>query len=141
MLIRYATNRKRRLSALPNVGPYSYLLACLLAHSLTPWSRVLRSYPFFVASQKIPRILWNPKFLYGTHKCPPPVPILSNLHPVPPKPSNFLKSHLHIYLPFTSGFSNGLFPHQHTVHFPLLQHSRHMPRPSHSRFYHPHNIG
>ena len=123
------------------------LLAKYDTNFLTPYSRVLlEKLTGSAVNQKIPFILLNPKFHYRTHKCPPPLPILSQLHPVPKTLSHFLKIHLNIIVLSTSGspqWSLSLrFPHQNPVHTSPLPHTRHMPRLSHSsRFYHPHNIG
>jgi hypothetical protein len=69
------------LSALKCVGGFRQTAVSLpiLTYLLHGAESFLRSWPVFAANQELPRILWNPKDLYSTHKSPPPVPILSQL--------------------------------------------------------------
>ena len=88
-------------------------MACTLivTYLLTPYSRVLlEKLTGFAANQEIPPTLWNPKVHYRTHKRPPPVRILSQLHPVPTTPSHFLKIILILSSHLRLGLPNGLFP-------------------------------
>ena len=94
--------------------------------------------------QEIHCILRNPMVYYSIHKCPPPVPILSQLDPVHKPTSYFLK--IHLIFPSKTGSpkcSLSLrFPHQNPLYASSLPHMRYMPCPSHSsRLYHLHNIG
>ena len=85
----------------------------------------------FSASEEIPRILWNPKAHYRIHKCPPPVPILSqlDLQSLPQYPTSWkslliLSSHLRLDLPsglFSSGFpTNTLYTPPYILFFSSL---------------------
>ena len=68
----------------------------------------------FSATQEIPRILWNPKVRHRINKCPPRVPVPSQIYPVhAPRHTSWrfifkLSSHLRLDIP------TGLFP----SHFP-----------------------
>ena len=85
----------------------------------------------FAARQEIPLILWNPKVHYRIHKCPRPVPILSQLDPVPARTSYFLKIHLilssHLWLCLPSGLFPSGVPTKN-LYTPLLSpHALHAP--------------
>ena len=95
----------------------SFLLTYLLTYLPTYSKEQIPSWEAnrFSASQEIPRILWNPKVHYPIHKCPPPVPVLSQFDPVHAPTTHFLKIHLNIILPSTLGCTKSHVP------FPLLR--------------------
>jgi hypothetical protein len=129
-----------------NIIARTYLLTLLLTYFVT----YLLSYfteqsssleaNRFIASQEIHRVLLNVKVHYCIHKS-----ILSQPNSVHTPTSHFLKIHPNIILPSTPGSPQwSLFPQvspPNPIHACLLPHLRYMPRPSHSRFYSPHDIG
>ena len=74
---------------------------------------------WFAASQEIPRILWNPKVHYRTHKRPPPVPVLGQPNPVHISTSHLLEIHRNIIHPSTPRSPQWSlsvrFPHQDPI--------------------------
>jgi len=75
----------------------------------------------------------EPQVHYRIHKCPSPVPILSQLDPVHTPTPQFLNIHLNIILQSTSGspkwFLSFRFPNQNPVYASPLPHTRYKPRP------------
>ena len=130
-----------------NALPTYYLLTCLITYLLThskdhspSWEANRSS-----ASEEISRILWNLKARCHILKCPPPVPILSQINPVHTPTSHFLKIHLNINLPSTSGSPKRSHSPQVSPPKPCICLSSppiHSTCPAHIiLLYHPNNMG
>jgi hypothetical protein len=65
---------------------------------------------WFLASQEISWVLWNPNVHYRIHKCQPPIPILSQLNSVHTPTSTFWRSILILSSHLRLGLTSGLFP-------------------------------
>ena len=98
------------------------------------------------------RVCWM-ELTYSMHrspweanKCPPPVPVLSQLDPVHAPASHFLNIHLNIIPQSTPGSSKWSlslrFSHQNSIYASLLPHTCYMPPSYHSFWFdHPNSIG
>ena len=121
--------------------PFSY--PKLLTHLLTPRCRVLlekltdlqlvKKFTAFHGTRRFITALTSVRHLYLSWASPIPTSHLLQIHP----------NIIHPSTPRSPQWSLSLrFPHQDSLHSPILDHTRHMPSISHSsRFYHPHNIG
>ena len=102
--------------------------------NITQLSRVLLGQLKGSQLVKIFRVFWNQRVYYCVYKCPPIVPILSQINPVH-APFYFLNIHLNIILqstPVPSMWSLPLrFPHQISVYIYHYSHTCYMPYPSH----------
>jgi hypothetical protein len=96
----------------------------LPTHSLTHSTeqRYFWEFSRFSASPEIPHILWNPKVHYHIHRCPPPVPNLSQIYPfhalIP-----LLKIHFNIILHLCFVLPSGLLRSSFStkpLHAPIL---------------------
>jgi hypothetical protein len=81
-------------------------------------------------TRELPSILWNPEFHHRVHISPPPVPIPSQIDPIPTIPSYLrsiliLSTHLRLGLP--SGLLSFWLSHQYPICIPPLPHSCCMP--------------
>ena len=108
-----------KLSTLQNGSPLlTYLITYLLTYSMVQnpsWKS-----NWLAASQEIPRISWNPKVHYRTHKRPPPVSILGQPNPVHIPTSHFLEIRPNIIHPSTPSSPQWSLsprsPHQDPIH-------------------------
>jgi hypothetical protein len=97
---------------------------------------------WFSASQEIPHVLWNPAVHYRIHKCPPPVPVLSQIIPVHVYTSHFLKILINIIFPSMPGSSKWslslpqVSPPKPCIHLYAPPYMLHAPSISFSRFDH-----
>ena len=133
------------LRALKVCSLVKFAFYTLLTYLLTPWCRVLlekltglqlvKKFPAFHGTRRFITALTSLRHLSLSWASP-----IQYIYPHPSSWRSILILSTHLRLGLPSGLLPfGFPPRPYTL--PLLTRTRHMPSPSHSRFYHPHNIG
>ena len=112
------------------------------SYLITPWSRVLEKLTGSQLVKKFPAFYRTWTFITTfTSARYLSLSWASSIQSLP----HFLKIHINIILPSTPGSPKCSlsikFHHQNPVYASPLPRTRYMPRPSHSRFHHPQNVG
>ena len=108
------------------ITPFYGLFSGILTYLLTYYMEKSLSWEsnWSAASQEILRILWNPKVHHRSHKRTPPVPILSQLHPVHTPTTQVFQQKWCIYL--SSLITVPHVPHISTFLFDRLNNHEHV---------------
>ena len=123
------------------------LLQFVVRNLLTPWCRILlekltglqlvKKFPAFHGTRRFITTITSVRQLSLSWARP-----IQSIYPHPTSWRSILILSTHLRLGLPKWSPSLRFPHQDTIHPPLLTHTRHIPSPSHSSpFYHPHNIG
>jgi len=134
-----------RYTSTYTVGLYHEHFTYLITYLLTPWCRVLlekltglqlvKKFPAFHRTRRIITALTSVRHL--SLSWANPIQSIYTFHLL-----EICSNIIRPSTPRSPQWSPSLrFPHQVPIHPRLLIHTRHMPSASHSRFYHPHNIG
>ena len=105
---------------------YPWTIQCHILQELTPYNGVIFVKQIFLQLVKKLFILCGTQG-YHVYKCPPPVPLMSQINSIHALPWYYFKIHFNIIFPSVPRFpgwsSSFVFPHQNTAYISIVPHT------------------